>query len=128
MNLKYCSEYKDMLNIYNLITKIDKNYKLIFDAKHKEFIIINSAKNNQVCLKFKDFSLNILKLLQKSRVENLNKIINEIDDFNNDLMLKNKEKFKENLINKMIETKNYLKRASSISKNSINKIIGEKIC
>jgi len=35
----------------NLITKIDKGYKLYFCEVKKIFIVVNSAKNNQICLK-----------------------------------------------------------------------------
>ena len=49
---KYFKEYKDMFNNYNLITKINPNYKLYRNTKMGCFVILNSAKNNQICLNF----------------------------------------------------------------------------
>ena len=69
INNNYIELYKDNYNIYNLITKIDKNYQLVFNKKKKIFQIINIAKNNQICLIFNNFSLNILKILCFKKAE-----------------------------------------------------------
>lgn len=124
-NINYFIKYKDMYNIYNLITKIDLNYRLYFDNKEKLFIIINTAKNNQICLKTANISPIVLKNLQKSRIENLNKIIKNIDIENNKMKEKNIKNFKENMTAKMVEMKNFTKRASNILDSDIKKIIGE---
>ena len=67
-NPKYCFEYKDNFNYYNLITKINSNYKLFFNAKDRCFIIVNSAKNNEICLNFDNFNQNVEKILNLSKV------------------------------------------------------------
>lgn len=124
-NINQCREYKDQYNIYNLITKIDKNYKLYFDLYDKFFKIINIAKNYEICLKTASISTNLLKKLQLSRIENINKIISDIDKNNCDILLKNKEKLKECVKLKTKEVLNLSKKANSISKSDINKILGE---
>ncbi len=117
--------YKDQYNIYNLITKIDKGYRLYFDRKSKLFIIAKNANFLQICCKTAILSPNMLNSLQKSRIENLQKIVREIDDFNEDLLQKNRERLKKNITDKMVDFVTVSKRASNISKQSINKIIGE---
>ena len=124
-NFQYLEEYKDMFNIYKLITKIDKGYRLYFDKKNKEYLILNLAKNNEICLKTRFLSPEITILLIKSRIENINKIIKEVDDNNDYLTYKNNERVKNDLKDKMKECLNFSKRATAISKTSINKIIGE---
>ena len=101
-NIYYCSQYKDIYNIYNLITKIDKNYKLYFNNKSKEYIVVDTAKNN--------------------------KIIKNIEDENEKIIELNNKKIKNDTIEKMIETINFSKRVSDISSNDIKKIIGENVC
>jgi len=127
-DLRFCEAYKDMYNIYYLITKINKNYKLFFDKKTQEYLIVNSAKNNQICLKTKQITPNILKLLQISRVERLSEIIKNIDDENEILMQKNAQNFKNNMTDAMLETISFSKRVNSISNKDIKRILGEKIC
>lgn len=124
VNFKNLVKYKDMYNIYNLITKIDSGYVLYYDHKEKLFIILNSAKNHQICLKTSVLSPNIIKSLQKSRVENFIKNVKNIDIENEKLEQKMIKGFKENLSLKMTETLNFTKRASKIFDSDIRKIIG----
>ena len=56
------------------------------------------------------------------------RIIKFIDENNDKILENNKKLLKENLADKMIECVNFSKRASNISKQDINKILGEKIC
>lgn len=123
-NENYLTEYKDMYNIYNLITKIDKGYKLYFDNIQKLFIIINTAKNNQICLKISQISPIIIKLLQESRIENLNNIIKNVDIENEKIKANNIKKFKDNMMTKMVEMTKFTKRASNILDCDIKKFIG----
>ena len=95
-NEKYCYKYKDIFNIHNRIKKINSNYQLYFNAKDKQFIVVNIAKNNQICLNFTTLHQNIEKLLLSTRVENFNRIIKSIDDHNLNL----ESKCKDNLIYK----------------------------
>ena len=83
--------YKDSFNYYNLITKIDPNYRLVFDRKYKFFAIINTSKNNQICLKFSTFSFDIIKILQKSRIERNKIIFKEIEENNEKIEMQNKQ-------------------------------------
>lgn len=122
-NSKYFVLYKDNYNIYNLIKKIDRHYLLYFNTKDKSFYIVNSAKNNQICLKFNNFSSNILKILQSTLIENSSKIFNFIEEYNNRLrenILKNN---KLSLLDKLIETQKYSRRTNKFLKKDINKII-----
>ena len=117
-------EYKDQFNIYNLITLIDKNYRLVFDRCNKIFCVINIAKNNQICLNFKDFNQNIIFLIQKSRIENSYKIFNELEIFNENL---NKKLIKNQIQktgDKLHELSKIYKRLNTISIKT-NKLAGD---
>lgn len=94
---QYFIFYKDCYNIYNLITRINKSYRLVFSQKYKYFAIVNTAKNNEICLKFNSFSLNIIEKLLKSRIERNKIIFKEIEEFNNKLTQKNIDNFKQNI-------------------------------
>lgn len=123
INTNRFEEYKDNFNIYNLITKIDKNYRLCFDKIKKRFSVINIAKNNQICLNFNSFSLNIIKLLQITRVENSQNLFNFIDENNLNVYEKNKQNCITSIADAMRSLNEFSKRTNSISKTDINKII-----
>jgi len=123
-NEKYFKEYKDMFNIYNLITKINPNYKLYRNYKTNTFVIVNSAKNNQICLNFNNFNQNIIKTLQYTKIENSKNVFNDIEK-NNLLIEENgNKKFKQQTTDKLCEIANFSKRTNRLSNSSINKIIG----
>lgn len=122
-NMNYLEPYYDTFNIYNLITKIDQGYRLFFNKKKKRFQIINTAKNNQICLNFDNFSLNILKVLQETRIENSKIIFENIDKFNNDLEEKYNKNLKNQLNDKFENLINYSKRTNHILKKDIQKIL-----
>ena len=123
INTNRFEEYKDNFNIYNLITKIDKNYRLCFDKIKKQFSVINIAKNNHICLNFNNFSLNIIKLLQITRVENSQNLFNFIDENNLNVYEKNKQNCINSIADAMRSLNEFSKRTNSISKTDINKII-----
>ena len=127
-NFNTCTLCRDNFNISNLIKKINRNYRLYFDNKHKMYLIVNIAKNNEICLKFYNFNQNIINKLLQSRVENSYKIFNEIDNFNKMIELKNKKSIIENTSQKMCEVSNFSKRLNHLSLNTINKILGADLC
>ena len=96
INSNKFSPYKDIFNIYNLITKINNGYKLFFNKSNKKFYIFNTNNNNEICLTFTTFSENILQDLRFSRIENLNKNLELIEEFNENLLMKNQENLKQN--------------------------------
>lgn len=104
-NNNYYITYKDMFNIYNLITKINPDYRLVFSTKYKYFAIINIAKNNQICLKFTNFSLDIITKLQQTRVERKKIIFKELDEFNDNLTNKKTQICKDLIIDNYKENK-----------------------
>ena len=117
--------YKDNYNIYNLITKINRGYRLYYCQDEKMFYVINIANHNEICMKFDSFNCNILKNLQISRIENANALFSEID--NNNLKIKNN--LQKNCLNKfdnlLAELNSFCKRAGHVSSSQINKIIEE---
>lgn len=118
--------YKDMFNKFNIIKKINPNYILCFDKVKKSFIIINSAKNNQICLNFNSFCVNIEKQLQKTLVENSRKLFLDIDT-ENEKLFKQEQTNAFNLAkDKMVEAKKFLGRTNKILQSDINKITGVK--
>lgn len=127
-NLNYCVLYKDNFNVSNLIKKINPYYKLYFNKKDKIYFIVNSAKNNEICLKFYNFNQNVLKILQSTKVENSHKLFKEIDNFNYLTELKNKNSIIENTSQKIIELNNFSKRVNHLSQTTLTKIIGGDLC
>lgn len=125
MNFDKYEFYKDQFNYYNNITKIDRNYRLIFDKVYKIFCIINIAKNNQICLKFANFNQNIEILLQKTRIERSKNLFKFIDDYNDDLNKKLIKKQINSTSEKLCEISKIYNRINTISTKSINKIIGD---
>lgn len=127
-NLNYCVLYNDNFNLSNLIKKINPQYKLYFNQKDKVYFIVNSAKNNEICLKFYNFNQNVLKILQSTKVENSHKLFKEIDNFNYLTELKNKNSIIENTSQKIIELNNFSKRVNHLSQTTLTKIIGGDLC
>lgn len=127
-NNMYCHEYKDNFNLFNLIKKINKNYRLFFDEKHRMFLIVNIAKNCEICLNFCNFKQNILKLLNFTRVENSKEIFNFIENNNKNLIELSLIKNSETAKNKMSEIQHYTKRTNSFNFKDIKNYIEEKQC
>ena len=126
INVNRLIEYKDMFYIYSRIHNINKDYRLYFDRKNKLFIILNIAKNNEICLKFKSFNLNFEKILYKTKIENIKKLSQEINDHNKTIedysISKSKLEFKD----KAKDLINYSNRTNKILQSDINKILGVK--
>ena len=127
-NFKYCFLYQDNFNIYNLIRKINADYRLYFNSKDKIYFIVNIAKNYEICFKFYNFNTNILKNLQYSKIENSLQIFREIDNFNLMTELKNKKSITDSTTLKIAEIANVSKRLNHLSSNTVNKIIGADLC
>ena len=109
-SLKFKTPFKDNFNYYNLITKINPNYRLFFNQLTKSFEIINIAKNNEICMKFNNFSCNLLKILQKTKTENSTQLFKFIDEHNQKIINKNIQ----NQTNSIKDKTNEILRASQI--------------
>lgn len=114
LNRNVYKEYKDMFNIYQIITKINKGYRLYFNLNNKKFYILNTNRNNEICLMFDNFSRNILKDLQFSKIENLNINLKFIDEFNEKLYEKNIKNLKQISSDKIKETHHNIVRSKII--------------
>lgn len=122
----YFEPYFDMYNKCNQIKQIDPEYAIYFNKKDKYFIVAKNADYLHFCMKFNSFSTNIEKLLKKTRVENSRKLFKEIDLINENI---SKQKFKHNreeMANKIIETKRLYYSGHKVLQSDINKIIGVK--
>lgn len=125
-NMENIEIYRDMYNIYNLITKINDGYRLYFDKKHKNFLVINIKNRNEICLKFEAFSSDILKQLQKTQIHNCQKLFKEIDNKNEEKRLSYQNKTKNLLTSKIEDLVKYSSRTNKILQSDINKIIEVK--
>lgn len=125
-NNDYFEDYYDMFDYFRLIKKINPFYKLCFDKKNKNFVVINTDKNNEVCLRFDSFNFNIYKRLLESRVENSKAIFETIEQHNEKLEENRKKESSNMLKTRMEELVNYSKRTNKITQNDIEKIIEVK--
>ena len=123
MDIRFIEPYKDMYNYYNLITKINPNYTLCFDKKNKNFVVINFANNNEICLKFNDFSLNIENYLQKMQISNSKIIFDFIEENNEKIDRKNTQNLINNVETRIEELVWLSRRTNKILPSDINKII-----
>lgn len=128
LNKNYYYEYKDQFNIYNLIRKINPNYRLYFNNKTKKFIIVNICNNFEICKEFYSFFENILQDLRFSKVENQIEIFNKMEINNENLKQKSNEKINEITNNLSREFCKISNRSSKINNSDINKIMGEIKC
>lgn len=126
LNLNTLIEYKDMFNISNRIKKIDKGYRLFYDNFNKLFIILNIAKNNDICLKFNAFNLNIEQILLKTQIKNFKTLSAEIEKHNSMLETNSLRICKQNFNDKANDLVNYSARTNKILQSDINKILGVK--
>ena len=113
INTNKFKAYKDMFNIYNLITKIDNGYKLYFNNQNKNFYILNTNKNNEICMQFNTLSKNILKELRFSRIENLDRNLKFIEEFNENLSTKIQENTKQKTVDIMQDYCHYFNRSKT---------------
>ena len=118
--------YKDNYNIYNLITKINSGYRLYFDQFEKLFVIVNIANNDEICMKFKSFTVDIINQLQKSRIEYANKIFSEIEEYNHNIEYNNYKNSKTKIADFLAETNHLSKRKGTLYACEINKIFEGK--
>ena len=113
-NQIYCFEYNDNFNLFNRIKKINPNYKLFINKKDNCFIVINSAKNNQICLNFNNFNQNIEKILQFTKVENSKNLFEIIDKNNESLELSRNKILNYETKSKLLEIKNFISKTPFI--------------
>jgi len=89
----------DNFFIAERLKEIDKNYFLVFNSKSKKFEVHHKGQHeNTFCLSlpFAELDNRTLDLVQKTRVENINKLIEEIEKENQKLETqKNKEILRE---------------------------------
>jgi len=75
----------DVFNIVNRIKDIDNDYYIVFNTRSKKFEVHNSSQvMNSYCLTCPYDSLDqrLLKYAQKTRIVNIDKILEEIDETN----------------------------------------------
>lgn len=113
MDRRFIEPYKDMFNLYNLITKINKNYALYFDKKNKCFLVLNTLNNFEVCYKFYNFSNRIFDDLLKTQIKNSQSLFESINKHNEELQ----NKMQKNIIENSKEIlKDKIKTSNKVSK------------
>ena len=120
--------YKDMFNYYNEIKNINRGFRLYLNKKNNKLTIVNIYKNYEICHYFNsilDINIDKLRFL---KIENFNKIINNIEQSNYILENKNNSKtidYVKNISNEFIKFSN---RSSTTTLKDINKILGVTKC
>ncbi len=77
--------FTDVYDISNRIKNIDKNYYILFNTSTKKFEVHNSSqKDNSYCLTipYNFLDERTLNLVNETRVENIERILNEIENEN----------------------------------------------
>lgn len=88
----------DAFNICERIKKIDKNYFVVYNTFRNCYEIHNkSQKSSTFCITCDDgLNYNVIKKLRKTRIENIQKILSEIDANNLSLEKEQKRKILDN--------------------------------
>jgi len=87
----------DTYFIAERLKEIDKNYFLVFNTKSKKYEVHNKGQaDNTFCvgLPFMAIDERVIDLVQKTRVENINKLIEEIEKNNEKIEKQNKNTIK----------------------------------
>lgn len=87
----------DTYFISERVKEIDKNYFLVFNTKSKKYEVHNKGQaDNTFCvgLPFMAIDERVIDLVQKTRVENINKLIEEIEKNNEKIEKQNKNTIK----------------------------------
>jgi hypothetical protein len=86
----------DVFEIVNRIKEIDEGYFVVFDTRKNVYEIHNSQQENTFCLTVPYGCLDsrVLELVMVTNIKHYDNIIDEIDNNNNLLCLKQKENIK----------------------------------
>jgi len=96
---EYLVEFGDVFQIERRLQEIDKGYKIYFNKKLKRFEVHNL--NNKgvdtlaVVCPFECVDCRLIKLVRKTRVENVSSLLKQIDDENEKLIEKKERETKE---------------------------------
>lgn len=98
----------DTYFISQRLREIDKNYFLVFNTKSKKYEVHNKGQaDNTYCvgLPFMAIDERVIDLVQKSRVENINKLTAEIEKNNERIEKENKNNIKNKIQEVLYESK-----------------------
>lgn len=91
---EYLKEVKDIFNIHQRIREIDDGYRIFYNTKLSRFEIhnLNQKKDTfALVVPYDQIDARVITLVRKSRVENFDKIINEIEESNEKILKKEKD-------------------------------------
>lgn len=89
----------DLFNISNRIKQIDPKYFVVFNKKRKKFEVHYKRLKNtyELTIPYDSLDSRAVDFVQKTRIENRKKIMEEIEKSNKLLEVENQRKRKENL-------------------------------
>ena len=89
--------YEDVFDITKRLKEIDRNYFVVFNTKKQKFEVHNKSQKNTYCLSvpYNTLDIRTIFLTLKSRRENIDKILEEIDVNNQKLEQENNRKIKD---------------------------------
>lgn len=101
----------DAFNICERIKKIDKNYFVVYNTTKNQYEIHNTMqKSNTFCVVCdKGLNCQVIDKLRKTKIENMQKVISEIEKNNEYLEKEQKRKLMDNATWKAREMFNYAK-------------------
>ncbi len=103
--------YEDVFNITNRLKEIDDSYFVVYNTQKKKFEVHSSKQKNTYCLTIQNGGLDarVVPLVLKTRRENYQKIIDEMDRANEEIEKENKRKIKDLCEDKAKEMFSYAK-------------------
>lgn len=102
---------ENSFNIVQRLKEIDENYFVVFNTKTSKFEIHNSAQNlSTFCLTVDgELDCRVIKKVLKTRAENIEKLLREIEEHNEKLEKEKNRKVHDELSFKLGETFDYYK-------------------
>lgn len=92
----------DVFNVAKRIKQINAGYILVYNNISEKFEVCYKSINNvQVILPYKNLDSRSVQHIQKTRIENRDKLIKEIDEYNEKLQQQNNNKIKQEILDKV---------------------------
>lgn len=99
---------EDTFNVVKRLKQINPNYELVYNTKLQRFeLYTNNLKNLELVFSQTKIDKRMIDYVQKTRIENIDKLIKQIDEENAKLEMQNDKTLKNEAIDKIKEVIEY---------------------